>query len=314
MKKPCLLCLILLTFLSACRSQPAPVLTGPPPTLAAPSLTALFPSPSSDLAATALDTPMPAATPTLAPDAWMQMPVVPVGISARVRAIYLHGQQLGNNLNAFSKIGDCESTPTWFLGDFDLGPAYYSLGPYVNLKPLIVQFHGSFGRTSLAAGRGYAAATVLSPLWADPKLCHAGETPLACELRLNKPAFAFVMLGTNDVSNPAKFEGYMRQILDTLIQAGVVPILSTKADNLEGDHSLNATIARLAYEYELPLWNFWLVVQPLPEKGLQTDQSHLTFAPNRFDNPGDMQAAWPWRNLTALQVLAAVQHGITGQP
>jgi len=256
---------------------------------------------------------MPPATPTLASEAWMQMPVVPVGVSQRVRDIYLHGQQLGNNPNAFSKVGDCESTPSWFLGDFDLGKANYSLGPYTNLQPVIDQFHGSFGRTSLAAGRGYAAATVLSVLWADPKLCHAGEIPLACELRVNRPSFAFVMLGTNDASNPVKFEGYMRQILDTLIQAGVVPILATKADNLEGDHSLNATIARLAYEYELPLWNFWLVVQPLPEKGLQADLSHLTFAPNRFDNPRDMQAAWPWRNLTALQVLDAVEHGINGQ-
>lgn len=314
MNKRILLSIILFPLLSACSGRPAPALSGQTPIPGTPTLPTLPSSPSSFLAITATTTPVPAATPTLAPDAWMQMPVVPVGISQRVRAIYLQGQQLGNNPNAFSKVGDCESTPSWFLGDFDLGPANYSLGPYINLQPVIDQFHGSFGRTSLAAGRGYAAATVLSPLWADPKLCHAGETPLACELRLNKPAFAFVMLGTNDASNPVKFEGYMRQILDTLIQAGVIPILATKADNLEGDHSLNETIARLAYEYELPLWNFWLVVQPLPKQGLQTDLSHLTFAPNRFDNPRDMQAAWPWRNLTALRVLDAVQRGINGQP
>jgi hypothetical protein len=312
MIKPPLLFILLVTFVSACSGRPTPAIVVQTPIPATP--TYLSPSPSSLPAITATTGPVPSATPSLVPDAWMQMPVVPDGVSPRVRAIYLQGQQLGNNPNAFSKIGDCESTPSWFLGDFDLGPANYSLGPYTDLQPVIDQFHGSFGRTSLAAGRGYAAATVLSPLWADPKLCQAGETPLTCELRLNKPAFAFVMLGTNDASNPAKFEGYMRQILDALIQRVVVPILATKADNLERDHSLNATIARLAYEYEIPLWNYWLVVQPLPEKGLQPDLSHLTFAPNRFDNPIDMQAAWPWRNLTALQVINAVRKGINGQP
>jgi hypothetical protein len=244
----------------------------------------------------------------------MHLPVVPVEISPYVKAIYQRGQQLGNNPNAFSKIGDCEATPSWFLGDFDLGSAYYSLGPYTNLQLVIDQFHGSFNRTSLAAGRGYAAATVLSPLWADPKVCHSGETPLACELRVNKPAFAFVMLGTNDASNPGKFEAYLQQILNTLIQAGVVPILATKADNLEGNQSINATIATLAYQQGLPLWNFWLAVQPLPAKGLQKDLSHLTFAPDQFDNPIDMRAAWPWRNLTALQVLDTVSRGITQVP
>jgi hypothetical protein len=106
----------------------------------------------------------------------------------------------------------------------------------------------------------------------------------------------------------------MRVILDTLIANGVVPILATKADNLEGDHSLNATIARLAYTYDLPLWNFWRIVQPLPEHGLQPDGSHLTWAANFFDDPVRMQAAWPWRNLTALQTLEVVWRSVSGQP
>ncbi len=68
-----------------------------------------------------------------------------------------------------------------------------------------------------------------------------------------------------------------------------MPILATKADNLEGDQAINATIARLAYEYDLPLWNFWLAVQPLPDHGLQPDGSHLTWAGPYFDDPVRMR-------------------------
>jgi hypothetical protein len=37
------------------------------------------------------------------------------------------------------------------------------------------------------------------------------------------------------------------------------------------------------------------------------DRFHLTFDENLFDDPEAMQAAWPWRNLTALQVLDKVR-------
>jgi hypothetical protein len=239
------------------------------------------------------------------------MPVVPAEVSGRVREIYARGQELGLNSKAFSKIGDCEATPTWFLGDFDQGVQYYSLGGYSNLDGVIANFQGSFGRQGLATYRGFTAASALTTLWADPKQCQKGETPIDCEVRLNKPAFALVMLGTNDVNYEDTFEANLRQILDTLIDHGVVPVLATKADNLEGDHAINAAIARVAYEYQLPVWNFWAAVQPLPDHGLQEDNSHLTWASNHFDDPLRMQAAWPWRNLTALQVLDVVWRGVT---
>ncbi|PJH76269.1 MAG: hypothetical protein CO064_02140, partial [Anaerolineae bacterium CG_4_9_14_0_8_um_filter_58_9] len=69
--------------------------------------------------------------------------------------------------------------------------------------------------------------------------------PLACEVRIQRPAFALVMLGTNDVNRQATFDKNMHVILDFLIEQGVVPVLATKADNLEGGHVLNQKIARL---------------------------------------------------------------------
>lgn len=40
----------------------------------------------------------------------------------------------------------------------------------------------------------------------------------------------------------------------------------------------------------------------------------MTFASNKFDNPLNIQAAWPWHNLTALQTLDAVRKGMGEQP
>ncbi len=251
--------------------------------------------------------PAPPSSPTPIP--WQQLPVIP-DVSDVARAIYRQGLEAGNNPRAFSKIGDCESTPTWFLGDFDRDPPRYRLGEYAYLQDVIDYFSGSFLRTSVAAGRGWSASSVLTPLWADPAQCQPGETPLDCELRLHRPSLAFVMLGTNDRWHQDVFEESLRRILETLIARGVVPILATKADNLEGDGSLNATIARLALEYDLPLWNFWLAVQPLPGHGLQQDGAHITWNYNHFDDPRALQAGWPVRNLTALQALDAVWRGV----
>jgi hypothetical protein len=91
----------------------------------------------------------------------------------------------------------------------------------------------------------------------------------------------------------------MRKILESLVGRGILPILATKADDLEGGNKINAIIANLAHEYDIPLWNFWRAVQTLPHQGLQSDGAHLTWAKNYFDDPSAMQNAWPWRNLTA---------------
>jgi len=249
-----------------------------------------------------------AAMPARDPLQWKNWPVIPE-LTAGARDIFTRGQALGNDSTRFSKIGDCETSAAWFLADFDGGPERYSLGEYAALSSVIEHFKGSFGRTSLAARPGATAASLLTPLWADPKQCNASETPLDCELRLNKPAFTFILVGSNDVPHRERFEENLRKVIERTIDLGVVPVLATKADNLEGDDSLNASMARLAVEYDLPLWNFWAAVQPLPDHGLQPDTVHLTWASNRFDQVDNMRRAWPVRNLTALQTLAALWRG-----
>ncbi len=278
----------------------AAVVNSPTPTRPPSTSTAPPPSP------TALPTPLSDATPTpLSPEQWQAWPILPV-IGNTVRAIYERGQRLGNDPRAFSKVGDCSGTPNWFLGDFDRGPRFYSLGEHTRLSPVLEFFAGSFERASLAAHPGFNAGSLFDALWANPQHCEKGEGPLACEYRQYQPSVAFIMLGTNDAYHQETFESSMRQIIEYSVEHGVIPVLSTKADNLEGDNSLNPIMARLAVDYDVPLWNYWRVAQTLPDFGLQEDGAHLTWGPNRFDDPRVMRRGWPNRNLTALQVLEAI--------
>jgi hypothetical protein len=268
------------------------------------------------------NTKQPAITPTVTEtpivsrviscDQWQAWPVVPI-VSETARELYQRSQLDGNNSRAFSKIGDGEISTAWFLTMFDLGEDYYDLGSYQSLIPVIEYFAGSFGRTGMSARRGFNTYRILDPSVSDPSLCESGESPLTCELRLQRPAFAILSLGTNQVWQPEEFERGMMQILDILVAQNVVPILSTKGDNLEGDHRINQTIACFAHEYDLPLWNFWAAIQPLPTHGLQPDLEHLTYGIPDFDDDRAMQSAWTHRNLTALQVLDAVWRGVTAQ-
>jgi hypothetical protein len=252
---------------------------------------------------------LPTAIPPLEEGAWMDLPIIPE-ISVRALEIYAEGIKMGNDPNSFSKVGDCQNVPSMFVSIFDHA-GFYTLGEEnAYLAETIEWYQGSFKHESEAVRRGFNAASVVSPVWADPEVCEIGEDPLGCELRIHNPSVAIVSLETWWAGNPDNYEKYVRQILETLIDNGVLPILATKADNLEGDHHINTILAGLANEYQIPLWNFWLAVQPLPNHGLMEDEFHLTFAPNEFNDPLMMESAWPWRNLTALQMLHAVRTAV----
>jgi hypothetical protein len=242
--------------------------------------------------------------------AWQTRPVIPAA-TGRAREVYARGLSMGNNPRVFIRVGDCLSVPYYFLGNFDKAGSY-DLGPYADLQSVIDHFSGSFERINVTSDNGFNVASVLSPIWSDPRQCNPDENPLQCEYRLVKPSFAIVSMGTNWNSRPADvYEGYMREIIAFLMENGVVPILSTKADNIEGGHQMNAVVARLADEYNLPLWNFWLAAQPLPNHGLVPDRFHLSFARDFFGDDRRLRTAgWPVRNLTALQTLNAVWRGV----
>jgi hypothetical protein len=242
------------------------------------------------------------------------MPAVPIGISEAMKAVYQKGLALGNDPKHLSIIGDCQNVSSYFLSVY-AKPGEFSLGEeYTYLQPTIDYYQDSFARKSLAVRGGFNVAAILSPLRADPKSCNQGESPLDCELRTWRPSVVFVSMETWWSEKPAQeYDKYMRRVIERILAAGTVPIIATKADNLEGDNAINATIAQIAYDYDLPLWNFWAAVQPLPNHGLSSDHFHLTFARNFFDDPVRMRSAWPWRNLTALQTLDVVHRALTAQ-
>ena len=287
----------------AAQSEPAATSiqdTSPPPTTTAP-LSAIFPTTTLELATR---------TPFICNEDWQSLPVFPA-VPEAARVLYQQGLAQGNNARSFSKIGDGEISTDWFLTAFDQGEEHYNLGTYHELQAVIETFHGSFARRSVAARRGFNTNLILDVSARDPAQCEETESPLACELRMHNPSIAMLSLGTNQVHRPEEFEAGMRQILDMLVSGNVLPILSTKGDNLEGDHRINRTIACLAQEYQIPLWNFWAAIQPLPDHGLQPDQEHLTYSGIiDFDDPVAMRSAWTVRNLTALQVLDAVWRSV----
>lgn len=288
-------------------STAAPV----PPTNTPPATTATAPAAATEQAFTPTAS---GPTPTLSPDAWQDMPVIPTGVSKRVQLIYQMGLMNGNNPKAYSKVGDCNMTLPAFMGDFDT-PGKYKLAEYTGLQDTIDYFAGSHARKSVAAKDGLTAHAVLSMLWVDWKECTSYETPLTCEYRLNRPMYTFISFGTNDANGNVDFDKAMRRVIDMTIGNGTIPILVTKADNAEGDNSINRTIVALAYEYGLPLWNFWAAVQPLPNHGLKDPEhmEHLSEGPQGFTNfEGDnlQKYAWPVRNLTALEVLQAVRESV----
>jgi hypothetical protein len=282
-----------------------------PPT-GIPSAPAAAPSVSPTAFSTSTSTPSPSQPPTLGPNAWQSMPVVP-SVGENARRIYRDGLGFGNDPHAFSIMGDCLSLPNNFFGDLGKGPAYYKLGEYTYLEPAIEWFTDSFNRQSVTLGDGFNSASVLSPLWADPKRCEKNESPMECEYRIHRPSFVFISLGTDDKYTPPKtYEERMRKIVEYTLSEGMIPILATKADNREGNFAFNRILANLAYEYGVPLWNFWAAVQPLYLHGLADSHGHLTWAdPDNFESEESLKRGVPVRSLTALQTLDSVWRGVT---
>ena len=235
------------------------------------------------------------------------------GITAHARAIFLAGKALGNRADAFSLVGDSNTDNPAFLAPFDQGN--YDLGPYGDLELTIHYFKGSFSRHSPAAVGGFSTAKVLDPANAGGG-CASGETPLACEYRLQKPSVALILLGTGDQHAWSTFEGRYRQIIEYTMKQGIVPVLITKADDLEFTEDkgpsgfINGVIVRLSQEYDVPLLNLRQAVDPLPNRGCKPDGFHYNTPPDgqSANFTGDhLNYGFNMRNLTALQMLDALR-------
>jgi hypothetical protein len=311
MKRLLVLALTLVLGLSACgidsAAAPAPRIPSTeseaeivfiPPTLT-PSPAPASPAPAT--ATPAFTAPPP--QPTLDPTDWKDWPVIPADIDPSLRKVYERGLSLGNDPHAFSIFGDCQARPAEFFGVFETDEAtIQSLPP--DLREVVANFTGSFTRESSTAQDGTTPGALLWDQWHRGEYgCTFAETPVECELRTHRPSFVIIQVGTHFESRNTE---YLRKIINQLLDAGVIPILATKADNREKDERVNRDMALLASEYDLPLWNFWAAVSSLPNRGLYT----------RDDRPlqGDIyltdEAALIHR-MTGLEALNAVWRMVT---
>jgi uncharacterized protein YraI len=244
-------------------------------------------------------------------------------ITENARAIFLLGRSLGNRPDVFTKVGDSITANTAFLVPVGLGN--YNLRDHTYLQPVVDYYlqsaardNNSFANTSLSAKGGWLVWHTILEQYADPGYCFAGEMPLECEYRVVKPAVSLIMLGTNDVltTPTSSYERGMRTVVETSLDMGVIPVLSTippfkmREGMDERVDEFNGLITALAYEYSVPLWDYWGALQPLPNYGLAGDGVHPGWAVPADFSPGYLQWGMTMRNLTALQALDAVWRNV----
>ena len=237
-----------------------------------------MPTTAAESSATPVPSPTPTTIPTPDAAAWKEWSVIPT-IPAEMRAIYARGLAQGTiDPNAFSVLGDCQSEAGDFLGVYENNPELVSTLSK-NMQETVANFAGSFNRYNPAAKSGSSAGSLLYAAWNDNKegKCVYGETPVDCELRVHRPSIVFIHTGTHYETQERNWY-YLTIIIDKILARGAIPVLVTKADNLELDEHINQNMAKLAVKYGLPLWNFWSSVQSLPDKGLVPDLMHLTTA------------------------------------
>jgi hypothetical protein len=280
---------------------------------------------------TPTEPPTPVEPPT--PPAEASIPIVPTIDAAakeRLRQVYARGQELGLQSGVFAKVGDSITVSSYFLDDFGCGGE--RLGDFADLADTVDFFRAAtvsgpgapercasinaFTRASLAAGRGWIAVQLLSPMEPGVPDCPPpDDTPLRCEVRQIRPAIALVMVGTNDVHQRIGLRSYQASLAtmtSVLLDLGVIPVLSTLPHRLDsqsanarlGDY--NAVVRTVAQEKGVPLWNYWRALEgpDMVRGGMEPDGIHPNAEQHGANlSPQGLRYGYNQRNLGALQVL-----------
>jgi hypothetical protein len=260
---------------------------------------------------------VPLETRTLPSTTFTEAPIIPIinySDQAHLQAIYNRGQAQGNRSNVFAKLGDSITFANEFLkpiGNGKYSPAELEqAGQDDSLADTVAYFSttvvdgtgaNSFNRTSSAAISGGNEFTILGK--------QGGE------IAATRPAFAVLMIGTNDVL-PYDAETYrntLRQIVTQLTNTGVIPILSTlpSLETFNGGlarekfYQFQQVIVDVADEFQLPLINLYQALNPLPNDGLSADLVHPSVSPagGGSFSAGSLLHGYNMRNLVTIQTL-----------
>ncbi len=248
-------------------------------------------------------------------------PVLPAYDAAtlgNVRQIAYRGQLNGLRQDAFLAVGDSNTDTDIFLrplGSPTYNPTAAGLTAFGSdlvdtwatfRSPIDASGNNSFSRHGDANHRGWTTNQMLSKLPQEIAETHAGV--------------ALILAGTNDIhvyNNLDYYRSNLRAMIDTLSDAGIVPILSTIPRNrffgeISNQRALatDQVIAEVADEKRVPLLNLWRAVEPLPYNGIDAGNVHLNSSPYTAGglNPVDLLYGQNVRTLITLQALSQVRH------
>lgn len=259
-------------------------------------------------------------------------------MKSHMREVMAVGQSKGKRLMVFSKIGDSITKSVNFLRDFGSTEAY-ALDSVNSYMTEIIGFYSStevgvqgtaknsFNWDSLCAAGGW---TTSSPFETNPG---DANCRLLMEINQVKPGLAIVMYGTNDIyhsllppDDPTGtfniFKSNLNAIIATLEAEGVIPIMSTIPDRFDSSTlealvpTYNEAIKEIARVHNVPVIDYWLALQSLPDKGINMDPDDLIHPSYFHDGAGyhscDMTAArlrygMNMRNKTVIDMLIKVK-------
>ncbi len=244
-------------------------------------------------------------------------PIIPE-ISPEMRSVYQLGQELGNEGQVVTKIGDSLSaSPIYLIAMSKENP---ELGPYDHLAETVDYFGESTAGIYIASRVGLSSIAVFDPLWADPKYCEPNESPLICEYRRKRPAVALILFGPNDVRSmdTERYTEQMRRIVEVSLAYGIIPVLSTFSVDPDEQYwwpsiNFNLALMSVAEEYKVPLVNLWAAARILPNYGLDRDRIHLMHSGRENLYFRDGHPAYygvTLQNLVAVTVLDEIRRSL----
>lgn len=244
------------------------------------------------------------------------------GIAQRLQQIRTAGRD--NRANVFVKVGDSQTVNGGFMHCF--AGSSFDLADHDELESTRTFFLGpdgtgkaTFARQSSAAKVGAAASWVLGG-------------PLTTELAASRPRYAIVMYGSNDIQlapsgGLAAYAKNMKALTDTLLKAGVIPILTSppprplRSEDVAAFGSAGAdvwaprfaTVVRgIAQGRQIPFVDLQRELRLIPKFGIGSDNLHLNTAPLgacKLD-AASLQYGTNVRNFVTLEALSRVRPAV----